>query len=177
MGHENPTDEQAHDYELFLLERILNDSSRTLTDFEMTPPQLDWSLQAENPLLAEQLDYNPAEERALAEADIQKMNTEQREAFDRIIASVEQNLGKIFFLEGAGGTGKSFVYNTVAHHLRGQSVIVLCVSSSGISALILVGGRTAHFMFKIPIDGLTSESTCAIPKESLRAGLIRAAGL
>jgi hypothetical protein len=86
---------------------------------------------------------------------------------------VEQNLGKLFFLSGAGGTGKTFVYNSVASHLRGERCIVLCVASSGISALLLQGGRTAHSVFKIPIDGLDDKSTCSIPKESMRAALIR----
>lgn len=143
----------------------------------MPTPQFDWSQQVENPLIAEQLDYDTAQERALAEAAVQKMNAEQRDAFDRIVASVEQKLGKGFFLNGAGGTGKTFVYSAVTHHLRGQEKIVLCAASSGISALLLPGGRTAHSMFKIPIDGLTDESTCAIPKESQRAALIRAANL
>lgn len=31
----------------------------------------------------------------------------------------------------------------------------------------------AHSVFKIPIDGLNDESTCSIPKESMRAALMR----
>jgi hypothetical protein len=101
------------------------------------------------------------------------MNPKQRAAFDAILHLVEGKLGKVFFLSGAGGTGKTFVYNTLAHHLRGDYCIVLCVASSGIAALLLKGGRTAHSVFKIPIEGLTDESTCSIPKESLRAEMLR----
>lgn len=50
---------------------------------------------------------------------------------------------------------------------------MLCVASSGIAALLLKGGCTAHSVFKIPIEGLTDESTCSIPKESLRAEMLR----
>ncbi|KAJ7782292.1 PIF1-like helicase-domain-containing protein, partial [Mycena maculata] len=177
MGRENPTDDNVCDYGLFLLDEILGESGHTLADFEMPTPQYDWSVQAENPLIVEQLNYDAAEECALAEADVQKMNVEQHDAFDRIVASVEQKLGKGFFLSGSGGTGKMFVYNAMAHHRRGQSKIVLCVASSGISALLLRGGRTAHSMFKILIEGLTAESTCCIPKESQRAALIRVTDL
>lgn len=56
--------------------------------------------------------------------------------------------------------------------LRGESKIVLCCASSGIAALLLPGGRTAHSLFKIPIDGLSDESLCGVPKESLRADLL-----
>jgi hypothetical protein len=156
-----------------LLNSILQESGRSLTDFELPTPQRDWTAAGDNPLVTEQLDYNQADERAAALANFERMNPEQQDAFNRVIESVEKKLGKVFFLSGAGGTGKTFVYNTLAHHLRGEFCIVLCVASSGISALLLRGGRTAHSVFKIPIDGLNDESTCGIPKESLRAGLMR----
>ncbi len=87
--------------------------------------------------------------------------------------SVYYNRNKIFFLHGSGGTGKTFVYKAICHLLQSQCYIVLCVSSSGISALLLIGGRTSHFMFKIPISNLNEESFCNIPKESQHAELIR----
>ena len=59
--------------------------------------------------------------------------------------------------------------------LRSEGKIILCVSSSGISALLIRAGRTAHSMFKIPIDGLHEQSVCSIPKNSTRADLMRAA--
>jgi hypothetical protein len=49
---------------------------------------------------------------------------------------------------------------------------VLCVASSGIAALLLQGGRTAHSCFKIPIPCHES-SICNIPKTSHLAELIR----
>ena len=65
------------------------------------------------------------------------------------------------------------MYNTVCHHAHARSWVVLGVASSGISALLIIGGRTAHSMFKIPVQGLDEDSFCAIPKESQRAELIR----
>jgi chromosomal replication initiation ATPase DnaA len=59
--------------------------------------------------------------------------------------------GQTFFLHGPGGTGKTFVYNTLCHYLRSECKIVLCVALSGIAAILLLGGRTAHSMFKIPL--------------------------
>ena len=71
--------------------------------------------------------------------------------------------GEIFFLHGAGGTGKTFLYNTLCYHLRSQDKIVLCVASSGIDSLLLQGGCTAHSCFKIPIPFYES-SVCNILK-------------
>ena len=101
-----------------------------------------------------------------------RLNAEQAHAYNQIIASVDAHDGSLFFLNGPGGTGKTFVYNVVCHKVRSEGLIALCVASSGIAALLLRGGRTSHSMFKIPIE-LSENSTCAIPKESQLAGLIR----
>lgn len=68
----------------------------------------------------------------------------------------EENIlaNNLFFLDGHGGTGKTFVYITLCHALRGEGSIVLCVASTGVASLLLPGGRTAHSTFKIPIDNL-----------------------
>ena len=79
--------------------------------------------------------------------------------------------GQSFFLHGPGGTGKTYVYNTLCHYLRGQGKIVLCAASSGIAALLLIGGRTAHSFFKIPIK-IHESSTCCIGKHTDLAELI-----
>lgn len=66
------------------------------------------------------------------------------------------------------------VYNTICAKLQSEGTIILCISSLGISALLICGGRTAHSMFKIPIDGLDECSSCSIQKNSQQADLIRA---
>ncbi|KAJ3872666.1 DNA helicase Pif1 like protein, partial [Lentinula edodes] len=93
------------------------------------------------------------------------MNSEQQMAFDNIMESVEKGNGSLFFLSGPSGTGKTFAYQALCHAIRAHGWITLCVASTGIAALLLPGGRTAHSMFKIPIDGLTEESLCNIPKQ------------
>ncbi|KAH9835232.1 PIF1-like helicase-domain-containing protein, partial [Rhodofomes roseus] len=100
-----------------------------------------------------------------ADLRIPQLNVDQRHAFSRIIDSVTAQQGSIFFLNGPGGTGKTFVYNTVCHKVRAEGWIVLCVASSGIASLLLKGGRTAHSRLKIPVENLNAQSTCAIRKE------------
>jgi hypothetical protein len=77
---------------------------------------------------------------------------------------------------GSGGTGKTFVWTTLLSRLRGQGKIVLAVASSRIASLLLLGGRTAHSRFKIPID-LHDESTCNITQQMKVAELVRKADL
>jgi hypothetical protein len=68
---------------------------------------------------------------------------------------------KCFFLYGSAGTGKTFIYTTLLHTIRGRGDTAAPALSTGIAATPLPGGRTAHSVFKIPLK-ITSTSTCNI---------------
>ena len=169
-------DEDIYDYGLWLLNAILLRHGKDLASVQMPLPSRDWSRQAGNALIGEQLNYNQDQEQASAEQRVPQLNAEQRYAHDRIVSSTETHAGQIFFLSGPGGTGKTFVYNTICNTIRGRGSIVLCVASSGIASLLLRGGRTAHSMFKIPLKP-TENSYCPIPRQGNLADLIRATRL
>ena len=172
-GREDPQDDEIFDYGLWLIEQVLMKTQRKrLKDFpDMPIPERDWEGMVENSLIGEQLSYNRDHERNLAEERLVRLNPEQLDAYQQIISSVDTQTGQTFFLNGPGGTGKTFVYNTVCNMVRSHGWIALCVASSGIASLLLCGGRTAHSMFKIPLS-LSPESTCPIPKEGRLAELI-----
>jgi ATP-dependent DNA helicase PIF1 len=86
--------------------------------------------------------------------------------------AVEQQKGGVFFLHGYGGTGKTYMWRTLASYLRSQKNIVLTVASSGIASLLLPGGRTAHSKFKIPVP-THENSTCTIEHKDELAGLLQ----
>jgi hypothetical protein len=92
-----------------------------------------------------------------------RLNGDQRNAYETILNAVTNKEGKLFFVYGSGGTNKTFVWITFMSRLRRQGKIVLAVASSGIASLLLLGSRTTHSRFKIPID-LHDESTCNITK-------------
>jgi DNA replication protein DnaC len=80
------------------------------------------------------------------------LNDDQHNAYETILNAVTNKEGKLFFVYGSGGTGKTFVWTTLLSRLRGQGKIVLAVASLGIASLLLLGGKTAHSRFKILID-------------------------
>jgi CO dehydrogenase nickel-insertion accessory protein CooC1 len=84
--------------------------------------------------------------------------------------------GKLFFVYGSGGIGKTFVWTTLLSRLRGQGKMVLVVASSRITYLLLLGGRIAHSRFKILID-LHDELTCNITQHMKVAELVRKADM
>ena len=84
--------------------------------------------------------------------------------------------GGMFFLYGYGGTGKTFMWNTLSSALRSEGKIVLTVASSGIASLLLPGGRIAHSKFKIPVPTL-EHFVCNITKGSELSNLMKLANL
>jgi ATP-dependent DNA helicase PIF1 len=86
--------------------------------------------------------------------------------------AVLKQKGGVFFLHGYGGTGKTFMWRTLASSLRSKHEIVLTVATSGIASLLLPGGRTAHSKFRMPVPTLDN-STCKIDHDSDLAELLR----
>ena len=80
-------------------------------------------------------------------------------------------------IDAPAGTGKTFAETTIAASLRARGTLVLC-TSTGIAALILPGGLTAHSTFKLPFGpDAVSGSTCNIKAESQRADVLKQAGI
>ena len=168
-----PSDAVIQDYGLYLIDQLLSQHDKHLKDWGSMPQVVgNWAVIAGNPLILEQKEYNLEEEARLAAQCIMTLNPDQHSAFDKITSAISNNTGETFFLHGPGGTGKTYLYNTLCHHLRSQEKIVLCVASSGIAALLLKGGRTSHSRFKIPIP-CTQVTTCHIAKSTNLAELIR----
>ena len=81
-------------------------------------------------------------------------------------------------IDAPAGTGKSFTQCAIAAHIRAQRKLVLCTASSGIAALILPGGLTAHSTFRLPFgDKSVDGSVCNVPAESERAQVLKQACL
>ncbi|RZC11653.1 hypothetical protein D0Y65_011732, partial [Glycine soja] len=101
---------------------------------------------------------------------------EQKTIYHRIIQAINNNEGGMFFLYGFGGTGKTFIWRTLASSLRAENQIVIIVASSGIASLLLPGGRTAHSRFKIPVP-IFEDSTCNIHQGTKLAELLNQTSL
>ncbi len=134
------------------------------------------SIHGGNQLVQEELVYDRHSLTTDANNAEDRLNDDQRNAYESILDVVTNKQGKLFFVYGSGGTGKTFVWTTLLSRLRRQGKIVLAVASSGITSLLLPGGRTAHSRFKIPID-LHDESTCNITQQMKVVELVRKADL
>ena len=81
-----------------------------------------------------------------------------------------------FFLDGPGGTGKTYLYRALLARIRSMDRIAIATATFGIAASIMPGGRTAHSRFKILIK-IEDNSMCNFTKQSGIAALLREASL
>ncbi len=91
------------------------------------------------------------------------MKANQQAVFQVIMAAIDRSPTTAhFFLEGAGGIGKTYLYWAVYSYYcsrvyrdkdnNGVQQFVFCVASTGIAGLLLPGGQTAHPSFAVPHD-------------------------
>ncbi|XP_071722562.1 uncharacterized protein [Rutidosis leptorrhynchoides] len=80
------------------------------------------------------------------------------------------------FVYKFGGTGKTFLYETITAKLRSMGFIVVAVASSRIPAPLLTGGTTGHSRFRIPIAP-DKNATCDVKKHTNLAELIQRSSL
>lgn len=104
------------------------------------------------------------------------LNNEQRFAFDEIMDHVLQKKSKVFFIDGPGGTGKTYLYRALLAKVRSMKLIAIATATSGIAASIMPDGRTAHSRFKIPIN-IQEDTMCNFSKQSGTAKLLNRSSL
>src|SRR5260370_41701869 len=128
-------------------------------------PQIvgDWHAvqHTNNIFIQRQLEFDRDHYEALVQEGVQGFNPEQLSAYHAITQAYKnptQNQ-QLFLIHGPGGTGKTFLHNTLTARAQLDGHIVLYVASSGIASQLLLNGSTAHSMFKIPIPCNETQQT------------------
>jgi hypothetical protein len=112
--------------------------------------------------------------------DLPRLTEEQRTVYNYVVGAalgyLPDGARTAVFLDAPGGCGKSFTLNVIINALRTRGKIVLAMASSGIAALLLEDGTTAHYRLRLPIN-LVGVETLNIPAHSNEAELLRQASL
>lgn len=142
-------------------------SNKTLIELGMEAPARTPESFHNNDLRREQC-YDINELDTYIRSNLPKLKTEQMNVYTTIMQAVENGTGGLYFLDAAGGTGKTFVISLILATIRSQeNGIALALASSGIAATLLDGGRTAHSALKLPLNlHIIDAPTCNISKES-----------
>ncbi|XP_033131448.1 uncharacterized protein LOC103828425 [Brassica rapa] len=174
LGHANLEldDKTLEQYTLIEVEKLMRMQDRSLNDIK-DMPKINPVLLKElgNSLWNQEMDYDVAEETLRHDKQYNLLNAEQHAIYESVLDSVDKKEEKLFFVYGAGSTRKTFLYQTIISRLRSRKQIVLPVASSGIAALLLPNGRTAHSRFNIPLK-LDEDKLCNIKPDTMMAELI-----
>jgi ATP-dependent DNA helicase PIF1 len=180
-------DEQVYDCGILDIEDSLQNFGFTLTKItEFVLPSLDIR-NTYTRLLTDEQNRHPRiiREHLLLNAltslePLQELtfNEHQQTVYDNVMNLVQstQHDSRIIFVDGPGGTGKTFLFNAMLDSVRRSQGIYIAVAASGTAALLLKGGKTAHSTFKIPIE-VDSTTYCSIKTISPLGDLIRSAKL
>ncbi|KAG3095780.1 hypothetical protein PI125_g16174 [Phytophthora idaei] len=137
-----------------------------------------------NQLIASETSYETDDMDRRAK-NLASLNADQRMVFDKVMAavvpdgsnpSVPHLSGKLFFVGGPGGAGKSFLLDTILASVRRTGRIELAVAGSGIAVQLLTDGCTAHTTFRLPLNR-DETSTCNIGVRSFEAALLKRTSL
>jgi hypothetical protein len=86
----------------------------------------------------------------------------QKIIFNKVLNAVKnENNDKYIFVDGPGGTGKSYLLNLLIDYFNKYDVTFLAVAWTGIAANLLKNGKTVHTTFKLPLN-ITETSTCNV---------------
>ncbi|POS82240.1 hypothetical protein EPUL_005446, partial [Erysiphe pulchra] len=162
-----------HDYGLWLFGENLRHLDIDWRVARLRGPMHNWTTLEDNPLMTEALKFDREAEGTNYRDSLTKLSPGQRAAYESIVSTIDNGTRpNTFFIQGPAGTGKTFLYNTIYSKYRSEGKIVLCVASSGIASLLLPNGRTAHSMFRIPVE-CNDTAVCDISGQSNLAKLLR----
>uniref|UniRef100_A0A0A9DYU4 ATP-dependent DNA helicase n=1 Tax=Arundo donax TaxID=35708 RepID=A0A0A9DYU4_ARUDO len=124
---------------LMEIEKLMGQAGKSLKEYpEIDLPNTANFSDTENRLINEEMNFDKDKLKDEHLQILNNLNLDQKKALDVIVESVDQSLGKLIFVDGYGGTGKTYLWKAVTTRLRSEGKIVLAVASSGIAVLLFV---------------------------------------
>jgi primosomal protein N' len=120
-------------------------------------PNSDELREIGNRLMNEEMNYDIDIQRDEHKRILRTLNNEQKIAFNTVMESVDKKRRKLIFIEGHGGTSKTYVWKAIMTKIRSEGKIVLAVS-----LLFYLKGAGHHIPDFISPLNTIDESTCDI---------------
>ena len=173
--------ERGYQAALHDIDQRLHSVGKSIADFQL-PEYPDYDAEEfKNRALRQAMAFDPGTEADLSDERVPRLSEEQRAMFDAVMVAVmapaANPRGNCFYVDGPGGSGKTFLYEALIHTVRGKGMISLACAISGIAGQLLPGGTTAHSLFGLPIDMPKHDATSSIRAQEPRAEVLRRAKL
>ncbi|XP_074099927.1 ATP-dependent DNA helicase pif1-like [Cotesia typhae] len=97
-----------------------------------------------------------------------KLNIRQKEVVNYVLSIVDNNHNNninnnCIFIDGPGGSGKTFIYTTLCELLKDKNKNVCTMAYTGIAATLLPNGKTIHKTFGLPVPMFSDSSSNVKP--------------
>jgi hypothetical protein len=158
----------------YLIQQILNEHNKTLSNVGLDSIVIDPELADLFSCVSPDHLLSIRDHARLFCAMSSSLNERQTIILETIIQLTDQSESGLIYIDGPGGTGKTYLMNVIIHYLSASECPVITVASSGVAGLMLVNGMTAHSLFKIPLD-ISATTQCNWNYRSPMADLMRGA--
>jgi len=107
----------------------------------------------------------------------EQLNNKQKEIVDLVLNRLDTNnhngdQNNCIYIDGLGGSGKTFVYKTIYHLAKIHNKQVCTMAFTGIAATLLPAGKTVHKTFGLPVP-LFADSSSNIKIQSKQAQYLK----
>jgi hypothetical protein len=160
---------------IYIRDRLERDGL-TLQQFQLPEPTVEHLVTNIHRIIREETEFDLDSLSQEVQDGYSTLNTEQKSAFDTVLASVDEERGSLFCLNASGGTGKTHTINLLLAKVRSQGHIAIATATSGIAATLLSNGRTLHARCHLPIN-IDESSSCNMARNSPTARLFQEAKL
>ena len=115
-----PSEQEVQDILLEELDNIFSTNGQQITNYNLPQRCASREVDINNKLVWEEMNYDIHRLEEEANRLYLQLNMDQKQAFHDIVTSVLNNNPKFYFVSGHGGTGKTFLWNSIVSYLRAQ---------------------------------------------------------
>uniref|UniRef100_A0A914YQP7 ATP-dependent DNA helicase n=1 Tax=Panagrolaimus superbus TaxID=310955 RepID=A0A914YQP7_9BILA len=149
--------------------RLLENEDKDIKDFPTMPQDLSFDDDYDT--------YDPIHDEAIGIHMRSTANPEQENVIDKVIKvacdkNAQNDEGTCFYIDGPGGSGKTYIYKTLWHLLRSLGKKVSTMAFTGIAAILLPEGRTNHKTLGLPVPIYTDSNSSIKPNTKQAKNLI-----
>ncbi|XP_058796825.1 uncharacterized protein LOC131667435 [Phymastichus coffea] len=159
----------SHEMAYSEINNLLNCEGKSLSDLPSMDQTVITHLLPENDNELSQTEFAD-----IGKKQYELLNEQQKEIVDIVLDKAINNNNhdnNCIYINGPGGSGKTFIYTTIYNLLCSQDIKVSSMAFTGIAAILLPKGKTVHKTFGLPVP-MYSDSSSNITAQSKEGRLL-----